>query len=170
MPGRGADRMTDYKRVWNGLSGTLSDAGRNTCCLDREDQICQDGAASASFLREVLEITQCDHVLEIVCGIGRIGRELAPWCGQWHGANISGNMIAFARDRLRALPNVHLYELLRSDLGIFPDARFDRVYASIVFLHLDQLDVFTYVRESHRVVKPGGKVYFDAYNLLAPSG
>lgn len=35
-------------------------------------------------------------------------------------------------------------------------------------MHVDKTDVFKYIREARRVVKPGGRVYFDTYNLLAP--
>ena len=55
-----------------------------------------------------------------------------------------------------------------SDLAIFEEGYFDAVYSSIVFMHLDKTEMFTYIRDAFRVLAPGGKAYFDTYNILAP--
>lgn len=160
--------MRDYKKTWDKLSVNFADASFYVCCIDDEDQIRTNGVQTAQFLREVLQITPSDTVLEIGCGVGRIGRELAPACGEWHGADISGNMIAHAAERTAGLPNVYLHELPGNSLDIFPDNCFDCVYSSIVFMHIDKIDMFVYISEALRVLKPGGRAYFDTYNLLAP--
>jgi SAM-dependent methyltransferase/uncharacterized small protein (DUF1192 family) len=160
--------MKDYKQIWDNLSGSFDDAAFFVCCVGDEDEIRSNGALTATFLREVLQIEPHDKVLEIGCGIARIGRELAPHCGEWHGADISGNMIAYARERTQGISNIHLHELPGSHLSIFADNYFDCVYSTIVFMHLDKLEMFTYIREAYRVLAPGGRVYFDTYNILAP--
>jgi SAM-dependent methyltransferase len=63
---------------------------------------------------------------------------------------------------------VHLYELPQSNLAIFQSGYFDCVYSTIVFMHLDKVEVFNYIREVYRLLAPGGRAYFDTYNLLAP--
>ncbi|HMA33394.1 MAG TPA: methyltransferase domain-containing protein [Chloroflexia bacterium] len=161
--------MKDYKAIWNNLSTTFADASFYVCCIDDEDEIRSNGARTAQFLREVLQIAPADKVFEIGCGVARIGRELAPYCGEWHGGDISGNMIAYARQRTADVPNIVLHELPDNSLRIFPEHTFDCVYSSIVFMHVDKLDMFTYICEAFRVLKPGGRVYFDTYNLLAPA-
>src|SRR5207253_973524 len=140
------------------------------CCLEEEEEIRSNGAHTAAFLRSVLQITPEHKVLEIGCGVARIGRELAPSCGEWHGVDISGNMIRHARERTKDIPNVFLHELPESNLSIFPDNFFNSVYSSIVFMHLEKPDVFIYLRDAYRVLKPGGKAYFDTYNILSPGG
>jgi ubiquinone/menaquinone biosynthesis C-methylase UbiE len=160
--------VRDYKKTWDNLSVNFADASFYVCCIDDEDQIRANGGQTAQFLREVLQITPTDTVLEIGCGVGRIGRELAPCCGEWHGADISGNMIAHAAERTAGIPNVYLHELPGNSLDIFPDNCFDCVYSSIVFMHIDKIDMFVYISEALRVLKPGGRAYFDTYNLLAP--
>jgi ubiquinone/menaquinone biosynthesis C-methylase UbiE len=157
-----------YKEIWNNLSTTFNDAAYHVCCLDDEDEIRRNGVITAEFLRSVLRIRPTDTVLEIGCGVARIGRELAPLCGEWHGCDISGNMIAHARERTAGIANIVLHELPECSLRIFPDNTFDRVYSTIVFMHLDKVDMFTYMREAYRVLKPGGQAYFDTYNLLGP--
>lgn len=162
------DVVRDYKTIWDNLSTTYDSAANFVCCVVDEDEIRQNGTITANFLRAVLEIAPTHKVLEIGCGVGRVGRELAPYCGEWHGADISGNMIAYAGERLADLPNVYLHELADNTLRAFPDNSFDAVYSTIVFMHIDKIDMFTYMREAYRVLKPGGLAYFDTYNLLAP--
>jgi len=162
--------VKDYKAIWNNLSTTFADASFYVCCIGDEDEIRRNGATTAEFLRQALVIDPTDKVLEIGCGVARIGRELAPHCAEWHGADISGNMIAYARERTADIPSVFLHELPDNSLRIFPDDSFDCVYSTIVFMHLDKLEMFTYIAEAYRVLKPGGRAYFDTYNVLAPEG
>ncbi|HUS13853.1 MAG TPA: methyltransferase domain-containing protein [Chloroflexia bacterium] len=160
--------MKDYKDIWNNLSTTFADASFYVCCIGDEDEIRANGKLTAEFLQSVLQIEPADTVLEIGCGVARIGRELAASCAEWHGADISGNMIDYARERTADIPNIFLHELPDNSLSIFPDDTFDCVYSSIVFMHVDKLDMFSYICDAYRVLKPGGRVYFDTYNILAP--
>ncbi|MEO8286659.1 MAG: class I SAM-dependent methyltransferase [Chloroflexota bacterium] len=160
--------MKDYKKIWDNLSVSFEDAGHFVGYEGDEQQIRANGAKTAAFLRDVLQIGPNDRVLEIGCGIARIGRELAPYCGEWHGADISGNMIAHARGRTKDIPNIFLDELPESSLDIFSDNYFDCVYSSIVFMHLDKVEVFRYIKDALRVLAPGGRAYFDTYNILSP--
>jgi len=160
--------MKEYKEVWNDLSARFDDAAFYVCCIKDESEIRRNGVLTAQFLKAVLEIEPHHKVLEIGCGIARVGRELAQYCREWHGADISGNMIQHARQRAEGIPNIVLHELPTTDLAIFADQSFDSVYSTIVFMHLDKPDMFRYIREAYRVLKPGGTAYFDTFNLLAP--
>lgn len=157
-----------YKKTWNSLSQDIDSANYFVSCIEDEDEVRANGESTANFLRKALHISQTDQVLEIGCGVARIGRELAPHCGEWHGCDISGNMIEFAKQRTSHLPNVSLTELPTNDLSPFADQSFDAVYSTIVFMHIDKPDVYKYICEAFRVLRPGGIAYFDTYNLLAP--
>jgi ubiquinone/menaquinone biosynthesis C-methylase UbiE len=109
-------------------------------------------------------------VLEIGCGIGRIGRELAPKCRKWIGCDISSNMLKYAGKRLSHLKNIELVELPESNLSPIPDSSVDAVYCSVVFMHLDEWDRYEYVKEAYRVLRPSGRVYVDNFNLLTDEG
>jgi ubiquinone/menaquinone biosynthesis C-methylase UbiE len=160
--------MKDYKAIWNDLSTTFEGASFHVCCIEEETEIRALGTNTSGFLQQVLGITKDDKVLEIGCGIARVGREIAPLCAEWHGADISGNMLSYAAKRLDGVPNAYLHELPSSDLSIFPDNSFDCVYSTIVFMHLDKAEMFNYIREAHRVLVPGGRAYFDTCNILSP--
>lgn len=118
---------------------------------------------------ERCQLGPVSRVLEIGCGIARIGRELAPHVGEWHGADISQNMLALARDRCKHLNNVRFIELRDSAaLATLPAETYDFVYCTVVLMHLDKEDVFQYLRQAHRVTKQNGWAYFDTWNILHP--
>ena len=130
------------------------------------EEACQlTGRYMAKRISNALLINQNDVVLELGCGIGRIGRELAPLSGKWFGADISKNLIEVANQRMNHLSNIEFSVLNKTSLHPFPDHVFDKVYSHAVFIHIDKEDVFLYLREIARVLKPGGLLYFDTWNL-----
>jgi SAM-dependent methyltransferase len=98
-----------------------------------------------------------DAALEIGCGPGRLMRPLSRHFGEIHGVDVSDEMIRLAGQRLRNTPNAHAHHSSGSDLGLFPDEKFDYVYSYAVFQHIPSRDVvLQYLREARRVLKIGG--------------
>lgn len=96
------------------------------------------------------------RVLEIGCGVGRVTRALAQLFGEVHAVDISGEMVARAREALRGLPNAHVYQNNGIDLSVLPVLPFDFAFSVIVFQHIPSYDVIeSYVREVHRVLETG---------------
>ena len=79
-------------------------------------------------------------------------------------------MLRFARSALQGAPNTSLQVLNGFDLSGVPDESVDVAYCTAVFMHLDEWDRFRYVQEFHRVLRPGGRVYFDNFDLRSPDG
>jgi SAM-dependent methyltransferase len=95
--------------------------------------------------------------LEIGCGPGRLMRPLSRHFDEIHGVDVSDEMVLLARERLRHTPNAHAYRGSGSGLELFPDNHFDFVYSYAVFQHVPSREVvFQYLREAHRVLRPGG--------------
>jgi SAM-dependent methyltransferase len=95
--------------------------------------------------------------LEIGCGPGRLMRPMSRHFAEIHGVDVSDEMIALARERLRDVPNAHPHVTDGASLGEFPDGSFDFVYSYAVFQHVPSRDVIAaYMRETHRVLKTGG--------------
>ena len=117
-----------------------------------------------------MKFTKSDIVLEIGCGIGRIGKELAPRCKKWIGCDISGNMLEHAQKRLSHLKNIELIELPECNLAPISGSSIDVVYCTVVFMHLDEWDRYEYIKEAFRVLKPGGRAYFDNFSLSTEEG
>lgn len=163
-------RRADYKSTWNRAGRTHHKAMLAVVGYDKPDEFSRSGKSTAETILRSLQISPEHIVLEIGCGLGRIGYALAPSCKRWIGADISSNMLEYAGKLLSELDNVELRELDGCNLKSFSDATIDRVYCSTVFMHLDEWDRFAYVKESFRVLVPGGLAFFDNLNLMGEEG
>lgn len=164
-----ARKNSGYKAAWEAVG---KDAGWAYTMMNGspdETTLQRTGSDMAGRLTHALALSNDHRVLELGCGVARIGRELAPSVGQWHGADISGPLLKIARSRTMHLPNVHFHEL-NTPILPFADDSFDRAYCHLVFFHLDKEDLFIYLNELRRVLAPGGIIYFDTWNLIHPEG
>jgi SAM-dependent methyltransferase len=83
--------------------------------------------------------------------------------------DVSGRMIARARERLAGLPNVRLREVGNSEfLSSFEAERFDLVFSFLVLQHIAREDAFLYLRDAFRVLRRGGTLLTQFPNLLSP--
>jgi ubiquinone/menaquinone biosynthesis C-methylase UbiE len=161
---------SDYKSTWTAVSKTLSNARMSVASTEDERELNRSGAATTQFLLDNVGIASDDVVLEIGCGVARVGKHLAPRCRRWIGADVSANMLRFAAEDLRELPNVEFVELSGYDLRPIASESIDVVYCTVVFPHLSQWDRYSYVEDAFRVLRPGGKLYVDNVNLCSESG
>lgn len=162
------DHLT-YEARWDRSASTTRDAMLAVDGSASEAVLRRTGAWAARQVAAALDLEPSDVVLELGCGVGRIGLEIAPRCREWHGVDISSSMLGVAEERLADLPNVHLHKIERTALDAFADASVDKIYCSAVLIHLDKEDVFLYLREFARVLKPGGVAYFETWNLAHPA-
>ena len=125
------------------------------------------------------------HVLDIGCGVGRMALQLTRYLnsqGGYDGFDINPLVIDWCRENITAhFPNfrfVHtplfnsLYNrdsLREARSAPFPyeDEAFDFVFATSVFTHLLPADFAHYIRQTARVLKPGG-ISFLTFFLLNP--
>jgi ubiquinone/menaquinone biosynthesis C-methylase UbiE len=97
------------------------------------------------------------RALEVGCGPGRLMRPMSRHFAEIHGIDVSDEMIALAREKLRDIPNAHVHLGDGSRLGMFEDETFNFVYSYAVFQHIPSREVvMEYLREVHRVLVPGG--------------
>jgi ubiquinone/menaquinone biosynthesis C-methylase UbiE len=108
------------------------------------------------------------RALEIGCGPGRLMKPLSRDFGEIHGVDVSDEMIRLARERLRDIPHAHVH-VAAAGLLQFADDSFDIVYSYAVYQHIPSRDVvLEYMRETQRVLKPGG-IFRGQYNSLPPN-
>lgn len=161
---------TSYRQVWDRRS---SDDLAALEAVDNSgsEQVAQaTGQRAAEAVIQALSIRSDDSVLELGCGAARIGRELVSRCGQWIGVDISPNMIRVAERRLSGHDNVRLEVLNRTSLESIDSDSVDKAYSVAVLCHMDKEDLFLYLREFARVLKPGGLAYIETWNLADPVG
>jgi SAM-dependent methyltransferase len=159
-----------YQDTWDAVSRSLSDAQYSVAGTTDADELERSGESTANDIANETQITPKDVVLEIGCGVGRVGRHLAARCGEWIGADVSPQMLRHAQDALAGRTNVRFVHLTGIDLTGVSDASMDVVYCTAVFMHLDEWERYRYVRDAFRVLKPGGRVYFDNFSLLSTEG
>lgn len=161
---------SQYKAVWTALSDTDERAKLHISGAADEAQFSASGLESLKVLQETIGIGADDVVLEIGCGVGRVGLHVAPLCRRWIGCDVSPHMLTFARERLRDLPNVELKEISGYHLQGVEDESCDAVYCTVVFMHLQTWDRYNYVREAARILRSGGRFYVDNVNLCSEGG
>jgi ubiquinone/menaquinone biosynthesis C-methylase UbiE len=159
-----------YAEVWNSLASSPREARAATSGEPEESGLRRSAAAVHDRLTELAGIHWEDDILEIGCGVGRIGFGLASRCRSWTGADISPNMLAVAADRLRGLSNIRLVQLHGVGLDELVPNSFDLVYCTNVLAHLDEMDRWRYVQEAFRVLRPGGRLFIDNVDLESDAG
>lgn len=97
--------------------------------------------------------------LDVGCGIGRLEEALAPTLGRLVGVDVSGAMVAAARQRCAALPNVTFHACSGHDLREHADGSHDLVFAVDSFPYLVQSGmplVEAHFHDAQRVLRAGG--------------
>lgn len=159
-----------YGNVWDASATDVSRAMAAVAGTSDRTTWQETGASSAAFIAEQTQIRPNDVVLEIGCGVARIGAHMVGRCKEWVGCDVSQNMLRYAAEALRSVPNARFVQLNGYDLAGIPDHSVDVVYCSAVFMHIEEWDRYRYVREAFRVLRPGGRVYYDNFNLLSKEG
>lgn len=105
-------------------------------------------------------------VLDLGCGTGLLGAEIAPQARTIVGVDLSPAMIGKARatGRYSRLENAELVAMMRGE----PASGYDVVTAADVFVYVGKLD--DAVREIARILRPGGYSAFTVESLDALSG
>jgi SAM-dependent methyltransferase len=134
------------------------------------------------FLADRARLRPNERVLDVGCGTGQKARPLSAYlspAGSYDGFDIVADGIRWCQEAYARFPNFcfRLADILNthyrpdgtvSAAGFrFPyeDARFDVVFLSSVFTHLLPRATENYLRETSRVLKPGGRCVITYFLL-----
>ncbi len=159
-----------YKAVWNSVSASENDAKMAVSGYIDEETYASTGNSTLTMLEALVGVRETDVILEIGAGVGRVGAVLAPRCKQWIGCDVSENMVSHIKRRLAHFSNVRAVAISGYDLGPIESSSVDLVYCTVVFMHLDEWDRYNYVAEAFRVLRPGGRLLVDNFNLASDDG
>ncbi len=163
-------RRTDYGLIWNWQARSASNARLAVAGTADLTEHRHSGAVTAETISAFTGIDRNSTVLEIGCGTGRVGAALAPRCRTWIGGDVSSRMVAHAKRALAEHDNVKFITLSGYSLEGIESESIDVVYCTGVFMHLEEWERFTYIRDGFRVLRPGGRIYVDNINLLGEQG
>ena len=97
------------------------------------------------------------RALEIGCGPGRLMFPMSRHFSEIHGVDVSSEMVRLARRNLAGISHAHVHTVDGTSLTQFANLSFDFVYSFAVFQHIPSREVvFQYLRETRRVLRPGG--------------
>jgi 2-polyprenyl-6-hydroxyphenyl methylase/3-demethylubiquinone-9 3-methyltransferase len=104
-----------------------------------------------------------DKILDLGSGYGRVIPELLKKAGMVFGIDISPENITFGKRYLHGFQNCVLMEMDAASLT-FPDHFFDDVLCLQNGISAFKTDPESLIRESIRVSKPGGNVFYSTYS------
>lgn len=107
------------------------------------------------------------RVLEVMCGSGRLLVPLAQSGLRLVGVDISGAMLALARERLSAAGALERVELVEADIRVgVPSGPFGLAIVAVnSFMHLaTAADQRAALANIHRALAPGGLLAIDMFN------
>ncbi len=166
----GLEGRSDYKTTWNTLARSERWAKVFVAGYTDEERFQTTADHTVQILEAYAGVRPTDVVLEIGCGVGRVGKVLSAKCARWIGTDISAQMLEIARQRLAGLANVELVELRDVGLSEIADASIDLVYCTVVFIHLFEWDRYAYVKEAFRILRPHGRCFFDNIDITSNHG
>jgi SAM-dependent methyltransferase len=147
---------------------------------DEEFRLSGERTVAEDILTDMINICQGKDpaqmkVLEIGCGAGRVTRALAGVFGEVYAVDISGEMIARAKEFLKDRPNARVFQNNGTDLSVLDghlaDGSADFAYSTIVFQHIPSREVIEkYVREVHRLLRPGALFKFQVQGYVEQDG
>jgi ubiquinone/menaquinone biosynthesis C-methylase UbiE len=103
--------------------------------------------------------------LEIGCGGGRITAAGVKLFKHVHAADVSEEMLRKSKEAV-TVANVGFHKLDGFALGDFTDESVDYVYSHDVFIQLSSIQVYPYLREVKRVLRPGGIGLISFYDFV----
>lgn len=164
----------DEEAYWEGQSGAGLFSAKVSILPplpgeDDETYLGRFEEIGAQNARDIAPYHQADSkVLEIGCGIGRILKHVEA--GERWGVDIAQGMLDWAKHYLAGQRGIHLVKTNGFDLAGVSGDCFDLVYSLLALQHVNKRAGFSYMRETHRVLRPGGRFFFEFMNILCDEG
>jgi ubiquinone/menaquinone biosynthesis C-methylase UbiE len=109
-------------------------------------------------------------IVEIGPGAGRFTEVLLPKCQKLIAVDTSPTMIELLKERFADESKIEYHLSKGKGLPEIPDASVDAAFSYGVFVHLQHWDIFNYLQELNRVLKPGGKALIQHSNTFSELG
>ena len=141
------------------------------------------GQEFLAYFRDLGHLEPTERVLDIGCGLGRMAAPLTTYLtsGTYRGFDVARLGVESCKRRFVSFPqfgfdHVDVFngkynpkgKVRPSEFGFpYADAEFDFAFACSVFTHMLSADVERYLRETARVLEPGGR-FLATWFLITP--
>jgi SAM-dependent methyltransferase len=109
-------------------------------------------------------------VLELGPGTGRVTRHIIAHCREMILADYSAFVCRWLAEYLKGKGRFRIYQIDRPLLLMLGEGSVDVIIANGVFEHIDIDDLFCFLEEFRRVLKPGGVISFNFDNIMTQDG
>lgn len=121
---------------------------------------------AGAFAEAELPLADGHRALDFGCSSGRVVRALAAALPEveWHGCDPLADAIAWAGDHL---PGIEFSVSPQRPPLDHPGAHFDAIFAISIWSHFDQAAAVAWLKEMHRLVRPGGGLLLTTHGLTS---
>lgn len=137
---------------------------------DMGDRDWRGNALEAASRHLFPRITPQSVVLELGPGSGRYTRHVLPRCREMVLVDYSELVCGWLREYLRGKGRFLVHHIDRPVLAEVPAGSVDFAFANGVFEHIDPDETDLFLQEFHRVLRPGGILWFNFDNFMSPGG
>jgi SAM-dependent methyltransferase len=125
-----------------------------------------------SPFRELFDQLDISRTLELACGHGRhLGMTAAlERCNNLIGMDLLEENISACSQRYAGDPKITLVKNNGIDFNPISDSSLDSIYCYDAMVHFDSDVVFSYLRDTFRILRPGGKALYHHSNYIGAPG
>ncbi|MCW8084108.1 class I SAM-dependent methyltransferase [Sabulicella glaciei] len=120
--------------------------------------------------RPRFEKLDLSNVIELACGRGRHAAQCIDRCGMLSLVDVNRSNIEACRRRFAGHRNVRFLVTPGNSLPDCPDGTFSALYCYDAMVHFELLDIVDYLRETRRVLQPGGRALLHVSNNMSNPG
>lgn len=141
------------------LSGAIYDNGLTVFTAGMLGSDLDDiGQSMAHYVAHRFPDLNPEAILDCGC---TIGHHSVPWAqvfpgAEVHAIDVSGSMVAYGHARAESLGIPIHFQQMDATALTFEDNSFDIVFSSQFLHEMSLKDIALYIKEAHRVLKPGG--------------
>lgn len=104
------------------------------------------------------------NVVELACGRGRHVPQYLSKAGEVTLVDVLEKNIIFVKNRFIDFPNIHYYKNNGYDFSELPNNSYTALFTYDAMVHFELLDIFNYLKETYRILTPGGLALFHHSN------
>ena len=121
------------------------------------------GGGDSDFLR-MFKFLNLENVVELACGRGRQVPYYIDNAGHVILVDILLENIDICKDRFKAYHNITYYKNNGYDLSEIQDDSCSSIFSYDSLVHFEMLDIFSYLKESYRILQKGSYALFHHSN------